>query len=113
MRRNIAVFLSLAVCFSKVHAQDKSPQKVPLDGIVERHLVEQRTPLAYPNVQEGDLLWEKRIWQVVDTREKMNQPFCYPLQPFFEILVKAIREGEIVAYSSENDQLILLWIKSN
>jgi gliding motility associated protien GldN len=103
MMRNLIVLLSLLGCFTAIYAQH-SNNRAPLDGIVERRLVEQRIPLAYPEMDESDVFWEKRTWQIIDTREKMNQPFMYPNAPFFNILVSAIANGDIIPYSTENDK---------
>ncbi|MFT4971184.1 MAG: hypothetical protein ACI9JY_000382, partial [Saprospiraceae bacterium] len=58
----------------------------PLDGLVERS---SRRILPYEHVREADIMWEKRIWRVIDIREKMNLPFGYPERPFFSILMDA------------------------
>lgn len=77
--------------------------KQPLDDIVQRHAVQDRKVLAYPPLREADILWEKRIWRLIDVREKMNKTFAYPPAPFFNILVKAASEGDLTAYDAEND----------
>lgn len=61
----------------------------------------QRRVLPYSPVREADILWEKKVWQVIDTREKMNHIFNYAELPFFELLGKAIVAGEITAYEDE------------
>ncbi len=35
--------------------------------------------MPYPVLREADILWTKKIWQIIDCREKMNHPFYYPL----------------------------------
>ncbi len=75
-----------------------------LDDIVERTILAERQVLKYPPIREADIFWEKRIWRVIDTREKMNQPFRYPQAPFFQILQTAALNGDITLYSTENDQ---------
>ena len=73
----------------------------PLDGLVERT---SRRVLPYDHVREADIMWEKRIWRVIDIREKMNLPFAYPERPFFSILMDAAVSGELTAYSTEDDK---------
>lgn len=74
---------------------------VPLDGLVERS---PRRILPYDHVREADIMWEKRIWRVIDIREKMNLPFGYPERPFFSILMDATTDGSLTAYSTEDDK---------
>ena len=76
----------------------------PIDDIVKRSEGPDRMVLSYAPIREADILWEKRIWREIDTREKMNLPFRYPLEPFFGIMKKGIESGEIIAYSAEDDK---------
>ncbi len=76
----------------------------PLDDIVDKRTTVEKRLLPYNNVREADIFWEKRIWRVIDVREKMNQPFAYPERPFFSILMEAATNGEITVYSTENDK---------
>jgi len=78
----------------------------PLDDIVERKIVKERLPLKRPPIREADLFWEKRIWRVIDTREKMNLAFRYPKAPFIEILLKEAEKGNITLYGAENDEFL-------
>ncbi len=74
-----------------------------LDDIVPRTTLQERTVLSYPSLREADIFWEKRIWRVINTREKMNLPFVYPEAPLFNIIRKAAEEGDITLYSAEDD----------
>ena len=76
----------------------------PLDGIVEKNIITDRRVLPYDPIREADIFWEKRIWRVIDVREKLNLPFAYPVEPFFEILMTAAEEGEITVYGTEDDK---------
>jgi gliding motility associated protien GldN len=76
----------------------------PLDDIVEKRLTFEKRVLPYDHIREADIFWEKRIWRVIDVREKMNLPFAYPERPFFTILMEAAEAGEITVYSTEDDK---------
>ena len=80
---------------------DDTEAENPLDGLVERS---PRRILPYDHVREADIFWEKRIWRVIDIREKMNLPFGYPERPFFSILMDATTNGDLTAYSTEDDK---------
>ena len=82
----------------------KSENDRPLDDIVEKRTITQKRVLAYDHVREADIFWEKRVWRVIDTREKMNLPFAYPERPLFSILMDAAETGEITVYSVEDDK---------
>ncbi|MCB0628769.1 MAG: gliding motility protein GldN [Saprospiraceae bacterium] len=94
----------MAICQSPpTILADNSVEQLPLDGIVERKVLRERRVLEYPSLRENDLLWEKKVWRLIDTREKMNQAFRYPQKYFFEILTEGIEKGTIRAYSAESD----------
>ncbi|MHB1921233.1 MAG: type IX secretion system ring subunit PorN/GldN [Chitinophagaceae bacterium] len=80
------------------------------DNAVEKNLIKDRTPLPYQYIREDDAIWGKRLWEEIDTREKMNMPFRYDVdedngsQLFMNILLTAIEKGEVTAFSNINDR---------
>ncbi len=76
----------------------------PLDDIVEKRITLEKRVLPYQPIREADIFWEKRITRVIDVREKMNLPFAYPEMPFFSILVDAINNEEIRAFSTQDEK---------
>ena len=89
-----------------LHAQDPDPVESPqpLDDITEREVMADHMVLPYQPIREADILWEKRIWRVIDTREKMNLPFTAPESSLFQILENAALSGELSVYSTEDDK---------
>jgi gliding motility associated protien GldN len=71
-------------------------------------------PIPMPAVRKADMMWTKRIWREIDMRQKMNQPFYYPLEPhndwrnFITVVMDALREGSITAYDiSATDEFLV------
>jgi gliding motility associated protien GldN len=85
--------------------------KRPLDGVVEKKLISERPVLAYDPIREADIFWERRVWRVIDVREKVNLTFTYPENPFFKIINDSAIKGEISAYSTEDDKFTKLLTK--
>jgi gliding motility associated protien GldN len=77
--------------------------EAPLDDIVKKDIMLERRVLAYQPIRESDIFWEKRIWRIVDVREKMNLAFAYPEEPFFKILSDAATKGDLPVYSTDED----------
>lgn len=97
MQKLLSICLIAFFCQTLLTAQ-------PLDDIVKRTTLKERKVLAHAPIREADIMWEKRIWRVIDTREKMNQAFVYPEAPFFQVLQSSALNGDITLYSAENDQ---------
>jgi gliding motility associated protien GldN len=105
--RRVTILLSGAVLlftsFSS-SAQDQKKESLVLDGIYVRETIPQRIPIPYPHVREADMLWTKKIWRMIDLREKINHPLYYPtfrMQDRISLvqrLVDAIKYNEISAY---------------
>ena len=50
------------------------------DGIYKQEHVGDRKPIPYAPIREADVMWKKRVWRVIDLREKINLPLFYPNQ---------------------------------
>lgn len=79
-------------------------RKTPVDDIVPARTTFQKRVLDYDPVREADIFWERRVWRVIDVREKMNLPFAYPPRPLSQIMMEAAKSGEITVYSAEDDK---------
>ncbi|MBU0488217.1 MAG: gliding motility protein GldN [Bacteroidetes bacterium] len=61
--------------------------------------VKNRIPITWTYLREADVMWAKRIWRIVDMREKINLPLYYPLTPIydrvslFDVLYQAMMSG--------------------
>ncbi len=66
----------------------------PIDDVVESSITAKKRVLPYDQPREADIFWKKRIWRIIDVREKMNLPFAYPKRPFVTILLEAINNKE-------------------
>ncbi|OAV44212.1 gliding motility protein GldN [Lewinella sp. 4G2] len=75
----------------------------PVNDIVERTMVNERKILAYEHVREADLMWSKRIFRVLDVREKINMPFANPERPLITVLLEAADSNKIQLYDPISD----------
>ncbi len=52
-----------------------------LDGVYVKEHIPTKKVISYTYLREADVMWEKRVWRIIDLREKINQPLFYPLVP--------------------------------
>lgn len=70
----------------------------------------QRRPAPYPYLREADVLWAKKVWRLVDLREKMNHPLYFPTEPkgtwksMIDVILGEINSGTINAYDATYDE---------
>ncbi|HZF63540.1 MAG TPA: hypothetical protein VEZ55_03595, partial [Chitinophagaceae bacterium] len=77
------------------------------DAAFDKTFINERTPLPYEHLRWDDALFAEKVWRELDLREKLNMPFRYQAeddngdQRFISILLKAVRSGEITAFSDD------------
>ena len=70
----------------------------------------QRNPAPYPHLREADVMWAKKVWRLIDLREKMNHTFYYPTYPqgdwssLIDVILGEINSGTVNAYDADSDQ---------
>lgn len=95
----LALAFSLSASFGQsigtVYTESGEQQREkPLDDIVQKQTILNRRVIPYAGIREADVFWQKKVWQLIDVREKMNLPFAYPKRTFFQILVEAASPSE-------------------
>lgn len=94
--------LFLSVLQTKTYAQ-------VIDGAYKKEDTKARKPTPLPFVREADIMWKKRVWRVIDLREKMNQPLYFPTSEvdkrynLVNLMIQGIKDGKLTAYDARND----------
>ncbi|MBC7425413.1 MAG: hypothetical protein H7321_02665, partial [Bacteroidia bacterium] len=64
--------------------------------------VRQRPVVSHPYLREADVKFSRRVWRVIDTRQKMNKVLVWPKNPLTQILYNKIVNNEFVAYNNDS-----------
>lgn len=110
MTRQLIVFTILCLMLTPsgfAQAEEDRPRDTFYDAGPRHETVRKPVELTY--VREADVLWSKRIWQVIDMREPINQFLYYPERPagefrsLMQVLMDAILDGKIRAYGVDDE----------
>lgn len=100
---NLLIIVFIICCNIKVKAQTDYE-----DFTFEKRAIKERKAVPYPSLVERDVAWSRRIYRIIDTREKMNLPMKWPRNPLHKIIYEAVTSGygsaPIPAY--RNDSLL-------
>ncbi len=105
----IVVMFIFSPAIQTVRGQDENQEKW-----IYQKSMENRSPVPYPYLQEADVMWAKKVWRLVDLRQKMNLSLYYPTKPIgdrkslIDVIYEAIRAGEVKAYDPLNDDMTVV-----
>jgi gliding motility associated protien GldN len=80
-----------------------------VNGAYKRTDIIQKKPMPLPVVREADVFWSKKLWRIIDLREKMNLPLYYPTvemdgrMNLISLLLNGIENGQITPYDASLD----------
>lgn len=105
--KKVLIFLGCLALLSLAPTQETKAQII--DGAFKRSDYNNRKPTPLPHIREADVMWSKKIWRIIDLREKMNQPFYYPTKEIegrynlVNLFLEGIKDGKLTAYDAKND----------
>ncbi|BBE17607.1 hypothetical protein AQPE_1764 [Aquipluma nitroreducens] len=105
--KKILVFIGvLALLFGATQQETKAQI---IDGAYKRTDVYNRKPTPLPYVREADVMWRKKVWRIIDLREKINQPLYFPTKEvdgrfnLVNLMIQGVKDGKLTAYDAKND----------
>lgn len=105
--KKLVVYVGV-VAFLLIGAGKQSGAQI-VNGAFKRTDIIQKKPMPLPSVREADVFWSKKLWRIVDLREKMNQRLYYPSEEIegkvnlISLLLNGIKNGQITPYDAAVD----------
>jgi gliding motility associated protien GldN len=85
-----------------------SGQTTVLDGVYQQTHIPTKRVISYSPLREADVLWEKKIWRIIDLKERINYPLFYPTEPISDrmslwdvIKYGVMKEGSLTIYEGD------------
>ena len=106
MRKFLLFFGILALLFGATKQEAKAQI---VDGAYKRTDVYDRKPTPLPYIREADVMWRKKVWRIIDLREKINQSLYFPTKEvdgrfnLVNLMIQGIKDGKLTAYDAKND----------
>ena len=101
------VAIGIACCAVSFSAKDAQAQII--DGAFKRTNIENKKPMAFAPIREADVMWSKKIWRLIDLREKINQVLYFPTTNMdgrinlISLFLEGIENGQLTAYDARTD----------
>lgn len=105
--KKLVAYLGIVVLLLIITGKQSDAQIV--NGAFKRTDVIQKKPMPLPSVRESDVFWSKKIWRIIDLREKINLPLYYPTvemdgrMNLISLLLDGIENGQITPYDASLD----------
>jgi gliding motility associated protien GldN len=105
--KKLIAYLGVVVFLSIITGKQADAQIV--NGAFKRTDIIQKKPMPLPSVRESDVFWSKKIWRIIDLREKINLPLYYPTvemdgrMNLISLLLDGIEKGQITPYDASLD----------
>lgn len=105
----LAVLITASATVVKAQQSSILSGAPPLNGVYIPEHLGMRKPVPYTALREADVMWSKRIWRMIDLREKINHPLRYPeekiqeRQSLFHVIAEGLNSGQLHAYDALDD----------
>lgn len=106
--RRLVISLGIAMLMLSVTAKHTNAQIT--NGAYKRTDIFQKKTMPLPTIREADVFWSKKVWRIIDLREKMNLPLFYPTKEmdgrinFISVLLEGIKNKQITPYDASKDK---------
>lgn len=105
--KKLAIYLGMFVFVVSLAQKNTNAQIV--NGAYKQNDIYEKKPMPLVSVREADVFWSKKLWRVIDLREKANIPLYYPTSEMggrvnlIDLLLKGIENSQLTPYDARTD----------
>ena len=105
--KKLIIYLGIVALIVSIGNKRSDAQIV--NGAYKQSDIYEKKPMPLATVREADIFWSKKVWRIVDLREKMNIPLYYPTREMdgrinlISLLLKGIENAQITPYDAQSD----------
>lgn len=105
--RKLVIYLGIALFVISIGHKSADAQIV--NSAYKQNDIYNKKPMPLPVTREADIFWSKKLWRIIDLREKMNIPLYYPTQEMdsrvnlINLLLQGIENGQLTPYDARTD----------
>lgn len=114
MKRFFVVLLLVGFITAIFNKQQTFAQSETVnDGVYVKENIPGKDPVPYRNLREADIMWTKKIWQIIDCREKLNHPLYFPIEDMDDrrslvsLFIYGIRNEGLIVYKDDEFKEIM------
>mgnify|MGYP002338704374 CR=1 FL=1 len=104
--KRLVLFFFLGVIVFAGKLQESQAQSID-DNVYTKENVPGKKPLNYVSLREADVMWSKKLWQMIDLRKRMNQVLYFPenemddRKSLIQVIMHGIENEGLTAYRSD------------
>ena len=105
--KKIIIILTVSIFFAPFA---KAQVSDVLDGVYVKEHVPARKPIPYHHLREADMMWSKKMWRMLDLREKINHPLYFPTTKMddryslIDLILYGVAQEGLVVYDVDDDE---------
>jgi gliding motility associated protien GldN len=110
--KRLVVFFFLGVFILMANPQKSQAQTVD-DDVYTKENIPGKKPMDYVSLREADVMWSKKLWQMIDCRKRMNQVLYFPInemedrKSLIQVVMHGIDNEGLTAYRTDKFKEIM------
>jgi len=109
VKLNIPKLVFFLILLPIVFGANKVTAQNVLDDIYQPEHEPVRKPVPYNYLRQADVMWKKKLWRMLDLRQKINLPLYYPTEPIdnryslIDLIIYGVENESMTVYDPDAD----------